>query len=55
MEQIEINSPLDVINYLERNNGKLIINISTDAVGHVLAEFDNFMRMRLTGEIAQDG
>ena len=55
MEQIEFNSPLDVINYLESNNGKLIINIAIDAVGHVLAEFDNFMRMRLTGEIAPDG
>jgi putative glycosyltransferase (TIGR04372 family) len=55
MAKIEFNSPLDVINHLESNNGKLIINIASDAVGHVLAEFDNFARMRLTGEIAPDG
>lgn len=53
--EFETRSALDVVDYLERNDSKLIINISTDAVGHVLAEFDNFARMRLTGEISSDG
>lgn len=55
MNTLTINSALDVVSMLEASNGKLVINISPDAVGHVLAEFDNFARMRLTGEIAPDG
>jgi len=55
MAKIEIQSAIDAVDFLESNNGKLIMNIATDALGHVLAEFDNFSRMRLTGEIALDG
>jgi putative glycosyltransferase (TIGR04372 family) len=50
-----INSALDIVSFLERNNGKLIINVAIDAVGHTLAEFDNYARMRLTGELDPKG
>ena len=55
MNEISITSALDVVSFLEANDGKLVINIATDAVGHVVGEFDNFARMRLTGEISPQG
>lgn len=35
---------------LVHTNGRLIVNIAPDAVGHALAEVDNFLRMKMTGE-----
>ena len=56
MAKVEINSVSNAVDFLESNNGKLIINIGFDAIGHVLAEFfDNYARMLLTEEIAPDG
>lgn len=55
IENTNISSALDIVSFLEQNNGKLIINVAVDAVGHTLAEFDNYARMRLTGELDPEG
>ena len=55
IEDTNISSALDIVSFLEQNNGKLIINVAVDAVGHTLAEFDNYARMRLTGELDPEG
>jgi len=55
MIPINIESALDIVKFLEANNGKLIINIETSAVGHTLSELDNFMCMRVLGEVPADG
>jgi putative glycosyltransferase (TIGR04372 family) len=55
IENTNISSALDIVSFLEQNNGKLIINVAVDAVGHTLAEFDNYARMRLTGELDAQG
>lgn len=55
IENTNISSALDIVSFLEQNNGKLIINVAVDAVGHTLAEFDNYARMRLTGELDPQG
>ena len=52
---ITFESALDVVRYLEANNGKLVINIGTAAVGHVLQEFDYFARLKFLGKVAPDG
>ena len=44
----------DLAKKIISTNGKLIINVSPDAVGHALAETDNFLRMKLTGEYDKD-
>lgn len=48
-------SALDVVRYLEANNGKLVMNIGIAAVGHMLVEFDYFARLRFLGEVAPGG
>jgi len=52
MTDLNFNSALDVVNFLETHNSKLIINVATDAVGHVLAEFDNFACMQALGDVS---
>lgn len=40
----------DLATVLKSTNGRLIVNVSPDAIGHTIGEIDNFMRMKLTGE-----
>ncbi|MBF0094656.1 MAG: TIGR04372 family glycosyltransferase [Alphaproteobacteria bacterium] len=39
---------------IRQNDIRIVINVMPDGVGHVLLETDNFVRMKLTGEVPAD-